>query len=48
MPIVKPFINGEVVDQIHGYDSPDRQWRVGQERVLPEDELDSDKGRGAL
>ena len=26
----------------------DGQWRVGQERILPEDELDSDKRRGAL
>ncbi len=26
----------------------DGQWRVGQERILPEEELDSDKRRGAL
>lgn len=26
----------------------DGQWRVGQERILPEDELDSDRRRGAL
>ena len=26
----------------------DDQWRVSQERVLPEDELESDKRRGAL
>lgn len=26
----------------------DGQWRVSQERVLPEDELESDKRRGAL
>ncbi len=26
----------------------DGQWRVGQERILPADELDSDKRRGAL
>ena len=26
----------------------DGQWRVGQERILPDDELDSDKRRGAL
>ena len=26
----------------------DGQWRVVQERILPEDELDSDKRRGAL
>ena len=26
----------------------DDQWRVVQERILPEDELDSDKRRGAL
>ncbi|GMR16403.1 MAG: hypothetical protein BMS9Abin31_0737 [Gammaproteobacteria bacterium] len=26
----------------------DGQWRVAQERILPEDELDSDKRRGAL
>ncbi len=26
----------------------DGQWRVSQERILPEDELDSDKRRGAL
>ncbi len=26
----------------------DNQWRVVQERILPEDELDSDKRRGAL
>ena len=26
----------------------DGQWRVGQERILPEDELENDKRRGAL
>lgn len=26
----------------------DGQWRVAQERILPEDELDSDKRRGVL
>ena len=26
----------------------DGQWRVGQERILPDDELESDKRRGAL
>ncbi len=26
----------------------DGQWRVGQERILPADELESDKRRGAL
>jgi len=26
----------------------DGQWRVGQERILPDDELDSDKRRGTL
>ncbi len=26
----------------------DGQWRVGQERILPEDELESDLRRGAL
>jgi len=26
----------------------DGQWRVAQERILPEDELESDKRRGAL
>jgi len=26
----------------------DGQWRVGQERILPEEELDSDQRRGAL
>lgn len=26
----------------------DGQWRVAQERILPDDELDSDKRRGAL
>ena len=26
----------------------DGQWRVSQERILPEDELESDKRRGAL
>jgi hypothetical protein len=26
----------------------DGHWRVGQERILPDDELDSDKRRGAL
>ena len=27
---------------------PDDNWRVTQERILPEDELDNDKRRGAL
>ena len=26
----------------------DGQWRVSQERILPDDELESDKSRGAL
>lgn len=26
----------------------DGQWRVGQERILPDDELENDKRRGAL
>ena len=26
----------------------DGQWRVGQERILPEDELENDQRRGAL
>ena len=26
----------------------DGQWRVGQERILPEEELESDKRRGVL
>ena len=26
----------------------DGQWRIGQERILPDDELESDKRRGAL
>ena len=27
---------------------PDGNWRVTQERILPEDEFDNDKRRGAL